>query len=574
MKVSDRYYLLHVAQATLRAIASERIGQRLALMTVHKLPVKPSGTGGWMVRLGSVVGSGVEMQLWYDQFIGYPHRRLWAGLHSADIRNVQRYANHRHIDIGDNDIIRNPQNNEWMVRKTRQAIYFDRAILEKYRTGRDYAGYLGRYLISKSGRIKRLPVGIAANQASQFFQDILGTHFQSKTVVISPVRFRQALNRFQLRHVTEDGRQLQSFHDPTAYVARTEGYKSAIPERAKAMLETANWSKGQIGNGDILSRVIRSIELPRNNLLFWQAQYGPNSAVHQPLKAALRSRQKRAELDVLFYELYKRQKVDQHTFDGIVRHTGRRYELLSYLFFISAPQKYLPLRTTHFDRAFRLLGIDLRTRGNCNWDNYQDFVAVVREVQRRLHAEGFFDASLLDAHSFLWILSQKPAELDIKIASPQLQQFTGRFRVAGKRGDFNPNDEAVVRDMKRDLERRSASGEVAEEYAKQAEIKRLLKAKRKTLAAKVEVVSDRPGLGYDIKSYEKNGRGRFIEVKNVTKGRRFFLSEGEWLNSRKRKNFWFYLVDEQGGAHPLVNYVQARQVKQENLQPVQYLVRF
>lgn len=87
-------------------------------------------------------------------------------------------------------------------------------------------------------------------------------------------------------------------------------------------------------------------------------------------------------------------------------------------------------------------------------------------------------------------------------------------------------------------------------------------------------MSDRPGFGYDVKSYESDGRDKYIEVKNVTNGHRFFLSEGEWLNSRKRKNYWFYLVDEGKGRHPLISCVKAEQLTQRNLEPVQYLVRY
>ena len=573
MRDADRSHLQSVARATRRKLKTASLAKSVRFQPSDDLQIKGSGTGGWKVGIGTVVESGVEIQLWYDQFIGYPRRRLWVGLYSPDVRKIQTYANDRHVDVDDDDIIRNSQSNEWIVRKARQKIYFDKPILEKYRTHRGRAGYFGRYLISKTGRIQSVPVTVAANRASSFLEDILATPIESNTVTISPSRFRRALDRFQSRHVSEDGSPLKNFHDPGAYVVRTEAYKSAIPERARAVLKTASWTKVGIAGGDILSRVITAIELPRNNLLFWQAQYGPESAVHQPLKAALRSIKKRAALSDLFYRLFKQKKADQQTFDELIKYTGRRYELLSYLFFIAMPQKYLPLRTTHFDRALRHIGLDLQTRGNCNWENYQKFITVVGEVQRRLHAEGFPEASLLDAHSFLWILSQDQAKPEIKTGPPELHQFTGRFRMGIRTGDFSPDDEAAVRDMKREAEKRLASGEVAEEYAKNAEVNRLTRAKRKDLAAKVEILSDRPGLGYDIKSYDNDGRDRFIEVKNVTNGRRFFISEGEWVNSRKRKNYWFYLVNERNG-RPVVTCFRAKLLERKHLLPVQHLVRF
>lgn len=54
----------------------------------------------------------------------------------------------------------------------------------------------------------------------------------------------------------------------------------------------------------------------------------------------------------------------------------------------------------------------------------------------------------------------------------------------------------------------------------------------------------------------------------------FFLSEGEWLNSRERRNYWFYLVRGIGTNRPRVDRMPATDLKQTHLQPVQYLVRF
>lgn len=84
---------------------------------------------------------------------------------------------------------------------------------------------------------------------------------------------------------------------------------------------------------------------------------------------------------------------------------------------------------------------------------------------------------------------------------------------------------------------------IGEENALEAEQARLISAGRPDLADRIKSCGDCPGLGYDIHSFEGDGGDRFIEVKNVTRGRRFFLTEGEWLNSRTRANYWFYLVD-------------------------------
>ena len=219
--------------------------------------------------------------------------------------------------------------------------------------------------------------------------------------------------------------------------------------------------------------------------------------------------------------------------------------------------------------------MDLRTAGNCSWENYQAFLAAMREVQLRLQAEGITDASLLDAHSFCWIFVRKEDSSDpvIRNVEFRMETFSGSLHPAQLDRDWTPNDDAQVRNMRQESEKRTAAGQIAEEIALAAEKDRLCKARRIDLADKVESVADRPGLGYDIKSFDQDETPRFIEVKNISNGDRFFLSEGEWQNSRKRTNYWFYLVSAAGSRRPKVSCLPAQKLKPTHLQPVQYVVR-
>ncbi len=393
---------------------------------------------------------------------------------------------------------------------------------------------------------------------------------------ISPSLFRRAYNRFQQIHIEASGWPLDSFSNRQSFAYGWEGYKNAIPDRAMAIMEPRRWTRATIGTGEILSRVIRAIELPGNNLLQWEGRQGPNSRVHLRLIDAQAEPAARRELETLLFELYKNGSASQQVFESMTAHCGKRYELLGYLFFIAAPDRFLPLRTRSFDKAFAELGVDLRTEGNCSWDNYSRFIAAVRDVQRCLQAEGFRDATLLDAHSFCWILARhKAGESESKAIAPaSLQPFDGTLHRAAQSVRFTPKDDAEVRDMREEAQKRQASGQIAEEIALQAEKERLCKAGQSDLAGRVENVADRPGLGYDIKSFESDGSERFIEVKNITNGNRFFLSEGEWLNSRARQNYWFYLVSGVDTKRPRVTCLPAKDLKRSHLQPVQYLVRF
>ncbi len=74
------------------------------------------------------------------------------------------------------------------------------------------------------------------------------------------------------------------------------------------------------------------------------------------------------------------------------------------------------------------------------------------------------------------------------------------------------------------------NGRLGEEYVLNAERKRLKKAKRADLAAKVHWISQKSvAEGYDIVSFEETGEERFIEVKATAgKHNTFEMSDNEW----------------------------------------------
>lgn len=395
---------------------------------------------------------------------------------------------------------------------------------------------------------------------------------------LSPGRFHAAYLRFQRFHKDESGWELDSFSNRDSFAFQWEGYKQAIPERAGSLLNASRWTLAEIGTGEILKRVIAAIELPDNNLLQWQARQGPASRAHSRIYDLQTDPGGRRKLETLFYDLYRRQKADKETFEGIVDLCGQRYELLGYLFFVADPVRFLPLRTRSFDKALSELGLGLKTEGQCGWENYLTFVDAIREVRIRLQAEGLTDATLLDAHSFCWILARNPPS-DESVVIPviaEIETFSGSLQPGNANREFSFNDDAEIRDMEQQAAKCRAAGQIAEELAENTERDRLTREGRSDLAAMVENVADRPGLGYDIKSFNSDGTERFIEVKNVSNGNRFFLSEGEWLNSQLRPNYWFYLVRIAKNKPKKAKVVVLRsdQIDSLHLRPVNYLVSF
>jgi len=124
------------------------------------------------------------------------------------------------------------------------------------------------------------------------------------------------------------------------------------------------------------------------------------------------------------------------------------------------------------------------------------------------------EPSLLDAHSFCWLLATagrpKERRMPPRVRG-HLRFFTGAILEAPSETGSPAADRAVndcVVDMQAAGERRTVAGRVAEEIALKEEQNRLLHCRRPDLARRVKLVSDRPGLGYDIHSFERDGAHR------------------------------------------------------------------
>lgn len=90
-----------------------------------------------------------------------------------------------------------------------------------------------------------------------------------------------------------------------------------------------------------------------------------------------------------------------------------------------------------------------------------------------------------------------------------------------------------------------AVGDGGEHFVYRYERKRLHKAGRSDLAAKIDWVSQKAvGRGYDIKSFETNGAPRIIEVKaTIGNSATFMMSGNEWKVATKlRASYWIYRV--------------------------------
>ena len=220
---------------------------------------------------------------------------------------------------------------------------------------------------------------------------------------IDPYLFQQQFEAFKRFVEEQSGLTFVSFAS-NPYTEEQEGYKYEIHHAGRDALAFQAWKQSDIGTGDIAEAVIEAIEIPKNNLMTWQARYGEEARPHQPLYKAKIQKDKLQKIEECLFRLYRKDE-DEKTFSELVSIFGKKYPLLAYLFFLKDRSKYLPIAPTHFDRAFGHLGADFKTSHGCSWENYSIYVDLISELKIMLIESLAGEVTLLDAHSFAWMLA-------------------------------------------------------------------------------------------------------------------------------------------------------------------------
>jgi hypothetical protein len=214
--------------------------------------------------------------------------------------------------------------------------------------------------------------------------------------------FERQFLRFTNHVADKSGREFLSFTS-NPYTDREEGYKYGVYQSGRTTLGFDEWQEADLGSGKILRSVIAAIELKGSNLLKWQGQWGEKSKPHNKLIEALLGTRTRKRYEELLFRLYDGDD-DPLVFDGLIELSGRRYPLLSYLFFLKDRSRYMPIAPTYFDRAFEMLGATFVASHKCSWENYSTYNNLLLQTKYLL-SEKLNDVSLLDAHSFAWMLA-------------------------------------------------------------------------------------------------------------------------------------------------------------------------
>jgi len=409
-------------------------------------------------------------------------------------------------------------------------------------------------------------------------------------IQISYRSLEREFERFKKLILRESGEEFVSFH--SGLPSDWERYKVDVYNEGQRRLGVKDWNKENIGKGMIIRRVIDAIEIsyskPQlvNNLLRWDLRNGNKGRAHRSLYHAIEDKEKLLQYESALFDLYKGHTEREGLFNALIQHAGHRYPFIAYLFFLKDSEQFLPIAPGTFDKAFKMLDIPLITSWKCSYDNYITYLDVMNQIRQGLREMGYEDVSLIDSHSFCWMLVnlQEKVQLESEPESPPVIQFEpllvdtkakidfSRDISSNEKEEEDADQNLTERDYDAQNKRNRVIGRQAEELVFQWEKTRLKACGREDLAESVKDVSRSPKLGYDIKSYNEDGSPRRIEVKAVQwSGNQvsFYVSSYEIRKSRDLSNYYFYLVSRMKES-PVIHYLATKDLSETDLEPLQY----
>ena len=214
------------------------------------------------------------------------------------------------------------------------------------------------------------------------------------------------------------------------------------------------------------------------------------------------------------------------------------------------------------------MGNETKLQRKCSWDNYNNYLNVIKEVKLAIEVQYEEQIYLLDAHSFCWMLGYKN-RYSLWLSKKEITTNTDIYRAI----DIHPvstklssEKDFVIPELEQDNsyvdwdtlnKKNRLKGIKAEEHVEQYERERLRKEGCPELAEKVENYSNKLGQGFDILSYNNDGSYRKIEVK-ATDSNSFIITANE-LKMSQQDSYWIYLVSEKN------NEVSIRTLKRPDL---------
>lgn len=209
---------------------------------------------------------------------------------------------------------------------------------------------------------------------------------------------------------------------------------------------------------------------------------------------------------------------------------GSNWAFVAYLAFLADHRRYFPILPTQFERLSQFYGLDGQIVGLVEWKRYALLLDLAEELASRLREYGPVD--LISVQSYMWVVSGLIRDEQVGDASAvEAFDYQGEL---GRRQRSAAEQERI--------------GLKGERYVEGEERERLRDAGLMDLAAKVRLVSIDPSLGYDVLSFQLEGKEMHIEVKTTTRSKAsdigFFLSDYEKGIADADPNWRIYRVWE------------------------------
>lgn len=230
--------------------------------------------------------------------------------------------------------------------------------------------------------------------------------------LIDPVRFERHFIAFKTFVEAQSDSPFVSFLS-NPYIEKEEHYKYDIYNTARDALQVDGWREKDVGSGKIAAKTIKAIEFKRNNVVPWQAQYGPERRPHHALHVAVEDGSNPHDIERILFRLYRTEH-DDDSFSDLIDFFGKSYPLIAYLMFIKDRSRYLPIAPTTFDNFFNKMGVNFATTQKCSWENYSTYLDLIAQLKAMLTEVLETEVTLLDAHSFAWILSKQMVKAGAK----------------------------------------------------------------------------------------------------------------------------------------------------------------
>ncbi len=215
---------------------------------------------------------------------------------------------------------------------------------------------------------------------------------------INNIVLEKRFNQFSDFIYKQDGTLFTSFNT-SKFIDNKENYKYSVYNEARENLANKFWKPNDIGTGKIKEAVDSAIKTRVNH----NYQMIDNNLVDWRKKDSFSKRINSRTIEQLFFDFYKSKIKDQIAFESFIE-KGFSYQFIAYLFFMKDSKKYMPISQEKFDKIFEYIGVqNFKTSNNVSWENYIKFCNIIKSVRNFLKTKDE-NTTLLDAHSFLWIL--------------------------------------------------------------------------------------------------------------------------------------------------------------------------